>query len=114
MTDAVTSPLPHTAARHALLHQISTRTGTDTGWTRTPNPRKARKPDSGLPDHLYGFRNPDDRPNSQLQRAVRELDRAGLLGPKPTATGPDDLTTSDLGARVLNDWNTQHGTPDHS
>jgi len=102
------SPLNYTPARHALLHQIATTTGTPSGWTRTPNPRKT-DPTSGLPDHLYDT--PDNgRPNAQLQRAVRQLDQHGLLGPEPT-DGPDNLDTSPLGAQVLKDWTEKHGTP---
>jgi len=103
------SPLNYTPARHALLHQIATTTGTPSGWTRTPNPRKT-DPTSGLPDHLYTTRDTDNPPTSMNQRATRQLDLNGLLGPEPTG-GTDDLTTSTLGARALADWTEKHGTP---
>jgi len=106
MTEPVQSPLNYTPQRHALLHEVHT----TSGWTRTRNPKKT-DPASGLPDHLYTTHDPDNHPNSMLQRAVRQLDLNGLLGPEPTAAGPDDLTTSDLGARVLAAWNEQHGIP---
>lgn len=111
MNDTTESPLRYTPRRHALLHQIHTLTGTDRGWTRTRNPAKIKKPQSGLPDYLYGTRDLYHRPSADLQRAARELDHHGLLGLEPGTDGTDDLGTSPLGTRLLDAWTDEFGQP---
>jgi hypothetical protein len=108
-----TAPLRHSAQRHTLLHQIDAHADTPRRWIRIRNPRKTN-PDSGLPDYLYNVADPDHRPGPPEQRAVRELDRHGLLHATPTSAGHEDLDVSTTGSRLLAAWKASFGDPDPS
>jgi hypothetical protein len=104
-----TTPLRHSAQRHTLLHQIHANADTPLRWIRTRNPRKT-DPNSGLPDHLYDIADPGHHPSPPVQRAVRELDRHGLLHATPVGDH-EDLDVSAAGTRTLAEWKTAHGDP---